>query len=1232
MSELIRFKNLIGRLIDTKQDNQPYLGGLLGTYINGSKVVRVPNQPGYVYVRLGGQYNEIITAFNNSVSEVFDLKVIVTIKPSNPGIYVIDGLDIEQYATTVNSNGNGASSYLPHHGGTHSFGIGVDPVFIYKRQMMQPMGTHPTNPISNHLTVEGDYYIWQNTVKYFPGANTVSFLPAKPASPNFGRYITVYLDGSSNSLGYITGSDFSVFPFLATGIANYIPVPAANVGIPLAAIFLNSGSSTFDWGSIKDIRTFLSSGEIVGGGTAPYLAQWLSGSVLGNSPLIVNSAMTIHPSGASNGQGLVFDGTYWVPGTAGSGGAGGGSNTQFTQTNYGGGDITLGTTVDGGWVDVDATNAAISLVPNLSGTTYQATFNFTHYAQWAVAGRLNISFRLTDGTNTSATEVIGLHPAFDGEPPRQHPVSISSLFTWTITGTQTIKLQKQITDIATITTNIVLNNSLHMEVFSLGGSDHKVAVSSTDTVANYLQNKLVAGTNIAITKNSSGGNETLTIAFTGTSGGGGSGNIVGTGSANHIAYWDSPTSIQADPQISIDNSAHRIAIGAGLADLPVSTFTASFIAARTGTGPTNNRDSGFSAVAWTNTGSASPFFNGIRARGSAGNPQKVLNGDRLVDFAARGYYDDGAGSHAYTNEVGQLLFIADEDFDDPFTWGAHAAIRVVPTGSDTLVTAFEVYPDRIKINGSYLKLDNNIEIDPTSALNGHVLTYNSSSQKWVPQSVTGSSSSSSFGWFNVMDYGATGNGSTDDTAAINLAIVAANASPKAAVLYFPGVAAYYKITSQLTAITNYTLIMGDGWGSSDIRLNSTTATAFVANTSRAIFRDISIENNSGGTVTAGNAIYITGSGNPTIDIENVRVASFYVNIKSTVNVAWHLQGGFNYNPVLYGLQIQNNVNADAGDYSISEVVFSADVGSPTAAIYIETSGGCKIINSKVNGSGNFIYGMYLHALGTTGQFMVDNCSLENWATNGILIDNSGATWKDLIIRGNQFGTYGSQTGAGIKINSANVGDLSEVVIIGNSFRGVSGQTYAINLTKVNNARIGSNVFTGYVNLLTTTSCTNIVLDSPLTTKGDIFTFSTVGARLGVGSDGQVLTADSTQTNGIKWAASGGGGGSSIAANVTITDVADYYTSANVEGALQEIGLAISHTSEHDHGVTRLNVLSGTSNIALFDFVKMIEYVSFNGSMIDPLTYSINTGSDYVILDSVLTNTGVIIVGYQILSL
>lgn len=46
------------------------------------------------------------------------------------------------------------------------------------------------------------------------------------------------------------------------------------------------------------------------------------------------------------------------------------------------------------------------------------------------------------------------------------------------------------------------------------------------------------------------------------------------------------------------------------------------------------------------------------------------------------------------------------------------------------------------------------------------------------------------------------------------------------------------------------------------------------------------------------------------------------------------------------------------------------------------------------------------------------------------------------------------------------------------------------------------------------------LASPLTTKGDIWGFSTLNARVPVGADGTVLTADSTQPLGVKWGTGG----------------------------------------------------------------------------------------------------------------
>ena len=59
----------------------------------------------------------------------------------------------------------------------------------------------------------------------------------------------------------------------------------------------------------------------------------------------------------------------------------------------------------------------------------------------------------------------------------------------------------------------------------------------------------------------------------------------------------------------------------------------------------------------------------------------------------------------------------------------------------------------------------------------------------------------------------------------------------------------------------------------------------------------------------------------------------------------------------------------------------------------------------------------------------------------------------------------------------------------------------------------------------------VVDASPLTTKGDVYTYSTGNARLGVGANGLVLTADSTTATGLSWASGGGGASAMVIENV-----------------------------------------------------------------------------------------------------
>jgi hypothetical protein len=71
--------------------------------------------------------------------------------------------------------------------------------------------------------------------------------------------------------------------------------------------------------------------------------------------------------------------------------------------------------------------------------------------------------------------------------------------------------------------------------------------------------------------------------------------------------------------------------------------------------------------------------------------------------------------------------------------------------------------------------------------------------------------------------------------------------------------------------------------------------------------------------------------------------------------------------------------------------------------------------------------------------------------------------------------------------------------------------------------------------------------SPLTTKGDIYTYSTADARLPIGANGQVLMADSTATTGNKWATLLATG--SVASNVTTTSA----SGASITGLSFAIG-------------------------------------------------------------------------------
>jgi hypothetical protein len=158
------------------------------------------------------------------------------------------------------------------------------------------------------------------------------------------------------------------------------------------------------------------------------------------------------------------------------------------------------------------------------------------------------------------------------------------------------------------------------------------------------------------------------------------------------------------------------------------------------------------------------------------------------------------------------------------------------------------------------------------------------------------------GYATPQDYGATGNGVSDDTAAVQSAITAV--AGVGGVLYFPP--GTYKISSALTA-ASYVELKGAGSGVSVISQTSTTANGISGvDLTNVKITGLSIDGPSSGS---GIGIALTISANPDVTfivMDDVRVASFgshgieiqspvasrfsRVNVTSNGADAWHIFG------------------------------------------------------------------------------------------------------------------------------------------------------------------------------------------------------------------------------------------------------------------------------------------------------------------------------------------------------
>jgi hypothetical protein len=334
--------------------------------------------------------------------------------------------------------------------------------------------------------------------------------------------------------------------------------------------------------------------------------------------------------------------------------------------------------------------------------------------------------------------------------------------------------------------------------------------------------------------------------------------------------------------------------------------------------------------------------------------------------------------------------------------------------------------------------------------------------------------------FDVKTYGAIGDGVTNDTAAIQAALAAIPAG--GGVLYFP--AGQYLYAGATLTLDRQISVRGDGGcgaategtlSISTIDLNSSTGTLFTVTVDGCRFSNIGLRNTSVTTPSAGAGILVSAGGNR-IRYENIAIDAFYIGIDVQAGQVQTFENCFIGSPVLYGIKLRHILIPDGGDHAISNCfVYSSISGRvPTSAIRIESGGGVKIINTKINAGANCQWGTGIDLAvadnAVTLDLLISNCSIESYTGYGIKCTNGtvSSRWWNIVMTGNQIGPFNTVPGSpyGIYVQGTVAGDFNGVEITGNNFYAISESSRsAITLGNCSNVVVTGNGQYKFLDLL-----------------------------------------------------------------------------------------------------------------------------------------------------------------------